>query len=533
MFDILILNGMILDGSGRPAYKADVGIKGDRLAAIGQLAGQEAVRILDATGRYVTPGFIDIHSHSDEAAVLNPRMESKIHQGVTLEVVGNCGSSAAPLLGEAVKAEEKELSYYGYTLDWRTLDEYFCRIEKAGISNNLITLIGNGTIRASVMGTVMRRPTTAEMAKMKALLEECLAVGAWGLSTGLIYPPSNYADTAELIELSRLVALHGGIYASHIRNESTHLLEAVAEAITIGREAGVPVEIAHHKAAGQANWGKVKESLAMIEEARAHGVAVTCDQYPYIASSTGLSVIIPDWAHEGGREGLLRRLQDPATRQRITQEIKTERPGWENVSLESGWHNILIAGARNHRELEGKTTWELAELWGKDPVEASMDLLISEEGEVAVVIFSMCEEDVQTVMRAPFVMVGSDASARAPYGPLGQGKPHPRAYGTFPRILGRYVRELGILTWEEAVHKMTGLPAARLGLARRGLLAEGYYADVVVFDPTTVADTATFVEPHQYPVGIDYVLVNGVLTVEKGEHTGALAGRVLRRGHAS
>lgn len=529
MFDVLILNGTIIDGSGRPAYKADVGIVGDRIAAIGQLAGREAGRILDAAGRYVTPGFIDMHSHSDEAAALNPRMESKIRQGVTLEVVGNCGESAAPLLGDAIKEKEKDLARYNYTLDWRSLEEYFNRLEAGGISNNLITLIGNGTIRAGVMGTAMRRPTEPEMAQMKALLSDCLAAGAWGLSSGLIYPPSNYADTAELIELSKVVARYGGIYATHIRNESTHLLEAVAEAITIGQEAGVSVEIAHHKAAGKANWGKVKESLAMIEEARARGIAVTCDQYPYIASSTGLSVIIPDWAHEGGKEALVQRLQDPATRQRIAQEIKTERPGWENVSLESGWHNILIAQARNHRELEGKTTWDLAELWGKDPVEASMDLLIAEEGEVAVVIFSMCEEDVQTVMRAPFVMVGSDASAKAPYGPLSQGKPHPRAYGAFPRVLGRYVRELGLLSWEEAVHKMTGLPAAKLGLARRGLLKEGYYADMVVFDPTTVADTATFVEPHRYPVGIDYVLVNGVLTVEKGEHTGALAGRVLRQ----
>lgn len=519
---------MIIDGSGRPAYKADVGIVGDSIAAIGQLAGQEAGRILDAAGRYVTPGFIDMHSHSDTTAVLNPRMESKVRQGVTLEVVGNCGDSAAPLLGEAIREKEKELAAFNYTLDWRSLEEYFHRLEAGGISNNLITLIGNGTIRAGVMGTAMRRPTASEMAQMKAILGDCLAIGAWGLSSGLIYPPSNYADTAELIELSKVVACYGGIYATHIRNESTHLLEAVAEAITIGREAGVSVGIAHHKAAGKANWGKVKESLAMIEEARARGVAVTCDQYPYIASSTGLSVIIPDWAHEGGKEALVQRLQDQATRRRIAQEIKAERPGWENVSLESGWHNILIAQARNHRDLEGKTAWDLAELWGKDPVEASMDLLIAEEGEVSVVIFSMCEEDVQTVMRAPFVMVGSDASAKAPYGPLGQGKPHPRAYGTFPRILGRYVRELGVLSWEEAVHKMTGLPAAKLGLSRRGLLREGYYADIVVFDPTTVADTATFTEPHRYPMGIDYVLVNGVLTVEKGEHTGALAGRVLR-----
>jgi len=268
----------------------------------------------------------------------------------------------------------------------------------------------------------------------------------------------------------------------------------------------------------------------MIEAARARGIQVTCDQYPYTASSTGLSVLIPDWAHEGGAERMVERLQDPAARARIAQEMRESRPGWENAALESGWHNILIAGARKNHELDGKTTWDLAELWGRDPVEAVMDLLVAEEGSVSIVIFSMCEDDVKMVMRAPFVMVGSDSGAKAPYGPLSEGKPHPRAYGTFPRLLARYVREQGVLTWPEAVRKMTSLPAGKLGLDRRGLLVEGSFADVVVFDPLSVADTATFVEPHQYPVGIDCVLVNGVVTVERGEHTGALAGRLLRRG---
>lgn len=530
MLDIVITGGMILDGSGQPAYRGDLGIQGDRIVAIGQLHAAEAARTLDASGRYVTPGFMDIHTHSDESVVLNRRMESKVHQGVTLEVGGNCGGSAAPLHGDAIAVEEKELGRYGYSLDWRRMDEYLARVESDGISNNFATLVGHGTLRTCAMGAAMRAPTRPEMDAMKALLAEAMKAGAWGLSTGLIYPPSSYAETSELVELATVSARLGGIYASHIRNEGPRLLEAVQEAISIGEQADLPVEIAHHKASGKQNWGRVKQSLPLIEAARARGVQVTCDQYPYVASSTGLSVIIPDWAHEGGTEQLVGRLKDPATRERIRQEVRAARPGWDDPATESPWHGIVIASAIQHPELEGKTTWQIAQLWGTDPIEASLDLLIAEDGNVATVMFTMCEEDVQTVMRASFVMVGSDASAKAPYGPLSEGKPHPRAYGTFPRVLGRYVRELGVLTWEDAIRKMTSLPASKLGIPRRGLLAEGYFADVVVFDPTTIADTATFTQPHQFPVGIDYVIVNGAITVDHGQHTGALAGRVLRRG---
>jgi N-acyl-D-amino-acid deacylase len=530
VFDILIVNGTILDGSGEPGFKADVGITGDRIAAVGRLRHRPAARTVDAAGLYVTPGFMDIHTHSDESVVLNPFMESKIRQGVTLEVGGNCGESPAPLLGEAVPAARKVLARYGYELDWATMDEYLRRVEAGGISNNFATLVGNGTLRTSVMGGVMREPTAADMFRMRRLLADSMRAGAWGLSSGLIYPPSSYAGTRELVQLAKVAARFRGIYATHIRNESECLLEAVAEAIAIGEQARIPVEIAHHKAAGRAYWGTVKESLALIASARQRGVRVTCDQYPYTASNTGLSVVIPDWAHEGGADKMVERLRDPDTRARIAAEMREARPGWENVTLHSGWRNILISSAEHHRELEGKTALEVAQLWGQDPAEAAMDLLIAEEGSVGVCIFSMCEEDVQTVMRAPFVMVGSDASAKAPYGPLSEGKPHPRAYGTFPRVLGRYVRDLGVLSWEEAVRKMTSAPAAKLGIARRGLLQVGNFADVVVFDPATVADRGTFVDPHLYPAGIEYVLVNGIVTIERGEHTGALAGRVLRRG---
>jgi N-acyl-D-amino-acid deacylase len=380
------------------------------------------------------------------------------------------------------------------------------------------------------MSGAMRAPTPTEMARMSRMLDESLQAGAWGVSTGLIYPPSNYAETDELIALARVCKPYGGIYASHIRNEGIHLLEAVSEAIRIGEEAGVPVEIAHHKASGKANWGKVKESLPLIAEALKRGVQVTCDQYPYVASSTGLTVIVPDWAHEGGNDRLLERLRDHETRARVRHDIRTEYPGWDDPTIDSSWHRIVIASARGHTQFEGLNTWQLAEAWHTDPLEASLDLILAEDANVATVMFSISEEDVQTVMRAPFIMVGSDAGAKAPTGPMSEGKPHPRAYGTFPRVLGRYVRELGVITWEEAIRKMTSLPASKLGLPGRGLLTAGAFADVVVFDPATVADRATFTEPHQFPTGLDYVIVNGVVTVDHGDHTGALAGRVLRRG---
>ncbi len=528
--DLLIRNGQVIDGSGKPAFRADVAVAGDRVAAVGDLSSASARRVLDAKDRFVTPGFMDMHTHSDESAVVNRRMESKIRQGVTVEVAGNCGASAAPLTGDAIETETRDLALYGYSLDWRTMDEYFSRVEAGGISNNLAMLVGHGGLRQGVMSGAMRAPTAAEMTEMSHMLEESLKAGAWGMSTGLIYPPSSYAETEELIALARVCQPFGGIYASHIRNEGAGLLESVSEAIRIGEEAGVPVEIAHHKASGKANWGKVKQSLPLIAEARARGVKVTCDQYPYVASSTGLSVIIPDWAHEGGTDRLLERLRDAETRARITTDIQAKYPGGDDRNADSAWRGIVIASARGHTQLEGLNTWQIAEAWHTNPLDASLDLIIAEENNVSTVMFTICEEDVQTVMRAPFVMVGSDASAKAPYGPMSEGKPHPRAYGTFPRVLGRYVRELGVLTWEEAVRKMTSLPASKLGLPGRGVLAAGAFADVVVFDPATVADRATYTEPHQFPTGIEYVVVNGTVTVDRGEHTGALAGRVLRRG---
>jgi N-acyl-D-amino-acid deacylase len=529
-FDLILRGGMILDGTGAPAYRADVGIRGDRIAAIGDLAPAIATRTRDATNHFIAPGFIDIHTHTDETIFLNPKMESKIQQGVTTEVTGNCGSSVAPLLG-AARASLNNIfeTYNNLTLDWTTVGEYLNRVEQTGIATNYVMFVGQGTLRASVMGYAMRAPTDDELNAMKNLLAQSLDEGAWGLSTGLIYPPSAYATQDELIALSRVAAERGGLYTSHIRNEGDRLLEAVDEALTIGERAGIRVQLSHHKAAGKRNWGKVRDSLARIERARERGVNACADQYPYVASSTGLGTVIPDWAHEGGRAQLVERLRDAETRGKIAAEIRVARPGWENPAIDSGWHNILIAGSKSDRALQGKTVWQIAELWGKDPVEAACDLLIANEGSVQVVIFSMSEDDVKTVMRVPWVFVGSDSTARAPTGPLSAVQCHPRAYGTFPRLLGRYVREQNNLTWEHAIAKMTSRPAQMLGLKQRGEIREGFFADLVVFDPATIADTATFTEPHQFPVGIDAVFVNGALAVDHGAQTDARAGQVLRK----
>ena len=528
--DLILRGGMVFDGTGAPARRADLGIAGDTITAIDDLANASAAHILDATKRYIAPGFIDIHTHSDETVFVNPKMESKIHQGVTTEVTCNCGGSAAPLYAAARADMLHDIAQYkDLMLDWQTMGEYLERIERTRLSTNYVTYVGKGTLRACVMGHAMRAPTSDELKQMQNLLARAMEEGAWGVSTGLIYPPSAYADVDELVALSRVAAERGGLYTSHIRNEGDRLLEAVDEALAIGERAQIRVQLAHHKAAGKRNWGKVSQSIAKIEQARARGINVCADQYPYVASSTGLGTVIPDWAHEGGWGKMVERLRDPATRQRITDEVRITRPGWENPAVDSGWHNILIVGCKSDRSLQDKTVWQIAERQGKDPVETSCDLLIANEGAVQVVIFSMSDEDVRTVMRVTWVSVGSDSSARAPTGPLAEAQCHPRTYGTFPRVLAKYVRDDKVLSWELAIAKMTARPAQMLGLPQRGEIRAGYFADLVVFDPATIADTATFTEPHQFPVGIDYVFVNGNLTIERGKHTEARAGRVLRK----
>lgn len=526
MYDLLVRGGRIVDGTGAPYFHGDVGVVEGIISAVGDLGGSLARRTVMAEGRVVTPGFIDIHSHSDSSYFVNPLGESKVRQGVTLEVMGQCGWSLAPVGGPAVAELEKELAEEdGTEIRWRTMGEYLTCLEESRPSVNLAVLVGHGTLRGSVVGYEDRPPTADEIREMQRRLQQALGEGAFGYSTGLIYPPSSYARTEELVALARAMAPQGGIYFTHMRNEGERLLEAVTEAIRIGREGGVPVEIAHHKAGGEKNWGKVKDSLRLIADARTQGVDVTADQYPYTASSTGLSSIVPQWAHDGGSEKLLGRLRDPETRARLQRECEQAEDPW------SSWDRLLISSVKTeaNRKFEGKDLAQIARERGQDPVTAAFDLLIEEELAVGMVRFGMSEDDVKLVMSHPWVMVGSDGSALAPYGRLGKGKPHPRNYGTFPRVLGNYVREEKVLPLERAVAKMTGMPAWRLRLWDRGLLRPGYRADLVVFDPDRIADRATFTDPHQYPQGIDLVVINGQVTVEAGEHTGARAGQVLRR----
>lgn len=526
MFDAIIKNGYLVDGSGNPWFEADIGIKSGKLMEITKLSSEAAERIIDAKGLVVCPGFIDMHSHSEYALLANPKAESKIRQGVTTEVNGNCGYSPAPIEGLTTEDIE-EVEEYKLQPDWSTLGEYLDRLEKQGIALNIAQLVGHGTVRNAVMGYNNRQPTHEELDKMKALVLQAMKDGAFGLSTGLFYPPCCFAKTNEIIELCKVVVKHGGIYTSHIRGEGDPLIEAIAEALEIGEKANIPVEISHHKACGIQNWGKVKKTLRMMEEARSRGVAITCDVYPYDACGADLVSMIPNWAHEGGIDKLCERLQDPKTRERIKKQMLDGLPGWESTVKQSGWRRIMMIGWKGHGEFEGKTLAEIAELKSVDPFDLMFDFIVKKES-LDLVNFAMNEEDVCTVMKHPLSMIGSDGWAFAPYGVLSENKTHPRSYGTYPRILGKYVREEKIMPLEEAIRKMTSLPAQKLGLMDRGLIREGAWADVVVFNPKRVIDEATYKNPHQYPKGIEYVLVNGEVVVDNEEHTGALCGKVLR-----
>jgi len=532
MFDVIIKNGYVIDGTGNPWFKADVGIKEHKISRIGRLDAEEASRTIDVSGLVVSPGFIDMHSHSDLTLLINPKAESKIRQGITTEVIGNCGGSAAPLndlLREETKKTTPLIKEAELELNWSTMAEYLNRLDRQGVAVNVVPLVGHENVRVSTIGFDDRAPTETELKEMKETLAQAMEDGAFGMSTGLIYPPGCYAKTDELIELSKVVTSYGGIYTSHIRGEGEKLLDSVKEAIEIGERTGLPVEISHHKAGGKANWGKVKESLKMMEEARVRGIDVTCDVYPYIAASFGLSAMLPSWAHEGGTEKLLERLRDAETRERLKREMEEETPDHSSPLRAAGWDATQIARCRKHPDFEGKTVAEIVQTKNVDPFEFVFNLLIEENTAVSVVRFAMCEEDVCTVMQHPLSMIGTDASAVAPYGVLGEGKPHPRSYGTFPRVLGKYVREERILTLENAIRKMTSLPAQKLRLRDRGLIRKGMYADITIFDPEKVIDKANYTGPHQYPEGIEYVLVNGKVTIDRGEHTGVLSGKALRK----
>lgn len=530
MLDLILTGGTVIDGTGAAARRADVGIRGDEIAAVGDIA-EPARETRDVSGRVLAPGFIDMHSHTDYFLLLHPEAESKITQGVTTEVCGNCGFSPGPILNETQIAQTRaNLSRWGLEPEWRTLGEFMDRLEQQPIGLNFVTLVGHGNLRASVMGFENRTPTAAELDRMQGLLADELQAGAFGYSSGLIYPPGCYSETEELAALGQVLARHGAFYATHMRNESHAVVEAVEESLRVGREGGCAVQISHHKACGRSNWGKVEVTLELIDRARAEGVDVHMDQYPYLATSTGLGTVLPKWAHEGGVQAAVERLRDPSTREVILAELQEAgRTGY--YADAGGWRQMLIAGVRTteNQWVEGLNLEQIAERMGCEPEEAALRLLDEEEMMVAIVHFTIGEADVDRVMTHPLTMIGSDGSARPISGPLAVGKPHPRGYGTFPRVLGHYVRERKLLSLETAVHKMTGLPAAKLGLADRGVLRTGAKADLVLFDPDAVLDRATYTDPHQTPAGIDSVWVNGVLTVDGGRLTGRHGGQVLRR----
>lgn len=539
MMDVLIRGGKVIDGTGAPWFRADVAVQDGKIAAVerrpltdqvdGQPEGAAAVTVLDATGCFVTPGFVDPHTHSDLPLLVNPPAESQVRQGVTTVVIGNCGSAPAPegpLNGAFLNRRIGERAAgQGLRRDWRTFGEYCDRLRRQGVAVNVAPLAGHATLRGEVMGMERRPPTADELAAMCRLLDEALDDGVFGVSTGLIYPPSSYADTDEIVALSEVAARRGGLYFSHIRGEGDTLLDAVDEAIEIGRRAELPVQIAHHKAARPPNWGKTVQTLEMMQTARANGVDVAYDSYPYIASSSGLGSLLPDWAHEGGASALLARLRSPTERERVVAGIRERAAGIE------GWHTIIVSWVPTaaHKTWEGQTIEQIGTALGLSGEETVAHVLDTLGGAAHMVYFQLDEADVCRVLAHPLGMIGSDGSVAAPYGPLSEGKPHPRSYGTHPRVLGRYVRDLGLLTWEEAVRKMTSAPAQRLGLAAKGIVRPGLDADLVVFDPATVSDRATFEEPHQYPDGIEHVLVNGELVVSGGNHLGALPGHVLSR----
>jgi dihydroorotase/N-acyl-D-amino-acid deacylase len=529
-FDTLIKNGRIVDGSGRAAFNADVAIKGQRIVRIGNLQNATATRIIDATNKVVAPGFIDMLGQSETYLLIDPRGMSKVMMGVTTEITGE-GESIAPINDRQIKEQEDFLKRFNLTIDWRTLDEYFKRLEKQSTGLNLGTFVGATQIREYVVGYDNRPPTPAELESMKKLVAEAMRDGALGLSTSLQYIPARFATTDEIVELAKVAKQYGGIYATHQRSEANALDESLQEVFEIARRASIPAEIWHLKTAYKKNWGRMPEILNKINQARGRGLDVTADIYPYVAGSTALSACLPPWAQEGGLDKMLTRLRDPATRERIKREISEDHKDWENIYLGSGGPSGILIGSVVNRDLEqwqGKRVSELAAEQKKDPLDALLDFIIADHAQTGAIYFMMSEEDMRAAMRSPFVSFCTDSGSRATDGPLAGSKSHPRGWGSYPRILGRYVRDEKLLSLEDAIHKMTGGPAARVGLKDRGQLREGTFADITIFDPRTVVDRATFESPNQYPVGIEYVLVNGQISVDKGERTPALAGQVLR-----
>jgi N-acyl-D-amino-acid deacylase len=525
-FDLIVRGGEVLDGTGQPAQRADVGVTGDRITAIGDLSGASTGRVIDATGLVVAPGFIDVQGQSGTTLLADGNAESHIRQGITSEIIGEGGS---PAFWNAETAEPDALAPFGVTVDWTGFAGYFERLRARGTTVNIGTFVPATQVRRTIIGLENRAPTADELARMEAMVDQAMRDGAFGLSSALIYVPGSFATTAELVALARVAAKHQGIYITHIRGESFNLFNALDEAITIGREAGLPVVIFHLKVGARANWGRMNEAVAAIEKANAAGGRVTATMYPYAAGGTGLAATLPLWVQEGGRERMLERLKDPATRARARTEIETKIDGWENLLMAATFDGIQVASVP--RELDqsivGKRIGEIAAERKADPWQVYFQLLIESGGRIGALYHMMSEDDVATGLRSRLVTIGTDSAALRAEGMLARGAPHPRAYGTFPRVLGKYVREDKLLTLPEAVHRMTGAAAAQMGIRDRGLIRDRYLADLVVFNPATVKDNATYERPHQYPTGIEHVVVNGVPVLDPKGLTGARPGRPL------
>jgi N-acyl-D-amino-acid deacylase len=528
--DVVLRNGTIYDGSGSPAYAGDLAIDGDLIVAIGDLGRARGRTEIDATGLAVAPGFINMMCWANESLIEDGRSQSDIRQGVTLEVMGE-GNSMGPL-NQDMKAELVRLQGdITYDVEWTSLDEYLQYLENRGVTPNVASFIGAATPREYVIGHEDRAATPEEIEQMQSIVRAAMEEGALGVASALIYPPGSFADTDELVALATVAGEYDGMYISHIRDEGAKLLEAIGELLTIAREAGVRAEIYHFKASGQANWPLFDQAVAMVEEARAEGLQITADVYTYPAGATGLNAAMPPWVQEGGFEKSLERLADPALRRRIAREMDEPSDDWENLYLGAGSpDNILLVQFKNDdlKPLTGKTLAEVAAMRGTSPEETAMDLILEDGSRVGAVYFSQSEEVLQRAVALPWVSFASDEASVAPEGVFLKSNPHPRAYGSFARLLAKYVRDEKLITLEEAIRKLSGLPAANLKIDRRGLLREGYFADVVVFDPATIQDHATFVEPHQYATGVVDVFVNGVQVLADGEHTGETPGRVVR-----
>jgi N-acyl-D-amino-acid deacylase len=529
-YDIIIKNGRIIDGSGNPWVSGDIAVSGDRIAKIGKLANARAKRMIDANGLVVAPGFIDMLGQSETALLIDNRSLSKFSQGITSEITGE-GGSIAPQDALTISQLQPELDHYHLTIDWTTLDGYFSRLEKSGTPINIGTYVGAAQVREAVLGDVDRAPTPEELQKMKALIAEAMQQGAFGMSTALIYPPGQYAKTDELIELAKVVAQYGGIYATHMRSEGQTETVALEEALRIGRDAHLPVEIFHLKVIGKSRWGTMPKIVEMIQTARDSGQDVSANMYPYIAGGTALASSLPPWVADGGLAKLLERIKDPAIRARIKQELASEHSDWENLYLGSGGASgVLVSGIVNPdlKKYDGQRLAHIATTQGNDPLDTLMDLVIADKAQTGAIYFIASEDDLRYGLKQAWTSIGLDANELSLDGPLFEPHTHPRAFGSMPRFLGHYVRDEHLIPLEQAIRKITSLPAQRERLRGRGLLREGFFADVTIFDPANIIDKATYESPAQLSEGVKYVFVNGKIEYEDGKLSGSNAGRVLR-----